>query len=145
MIELKDVTKCYGAGGKSFTVLSIDTEIRKGEFVVITGRSGSGKSTLLNILTGIDRPTTGEVKVLGQTITGYSESDMAEWRGKTLGIVFQFFQLIPNLTVLENILLPIDLVQKKHRADSKDVALSLLDKVGMRCHADKMPSELSGG
>jgi len=145
VIELKEVMKRYGSGKKSFTALSVDTEIRAGEFAVITGRSGSGKSTLLNILTGIDRPTSGEVKVLGHTITGYSESEMAEWRGKTIGIVFQFFQLIPNLTVLENILLPMDLVQKKRKAGSKDTALSLLDKVGMSGHANKMPSELSGG
>lgn len=145
MIELCNVTKVYETGGRPYTALSVNTHIEKGEFVVITGRSGSGKSTLLNLLSGIDRPTTGEVKVMGTAITDYSESQMAEWRGGTMGIVFQFFQLIPNLTVLENILLPMDLVQKKRTGNSTGEALSLLDRVGMRDHADKMPSELSGG
>lgn len=145
MIQLNQITKRYETSGKPVITLSIHTEIKKGEFVVITGRSGSGKSTLLNILAGIDRPTTGDVKVLDESITQYNESEMAEWRGKTIGIVFQFFQLIPNLTVLENIMLPMDLVQKNIGADHKAFALSLLDKVGMQCHAGKMPSELSGG
>lgn len=145
MIELCNITKQYEAGGKPYTALSVNTQIGKGEFVIVTGRSGSGKSTLLNILAGIDRPTSGEVKILGSSITEYNESQMAEWRGKTMGIVFQFFQLIPNLTVIENILLSMDLVQKKGKTNGRQEALALLKKVGMQCHADKMPAQLSGG
>lgn len=145
MIHLNNVTKTYHTGGKPFTALAVDMSISKGEFVVITGRSGSGKSTLLNILAGIDRPTSGEVVVAGNSITKYNESKMAEWRGSTVGIVFQFFQLIPNLSVLENILLPMDLNQKGKREHRTNEALTILDKVGLRDHANKMPSELSGG
>jgi len=145
MIKLNDITKQYKAGNKNVTALRIDTHIAKGEFLVITGRSGSGKSTLLNILAGIDCPTTGDVQVLGSSITGLDESQMAQWRGNTMGIVFQFFQLIPNLSVMENILLPMDLVQKKKYKKNRTEAMVLLEKVGMQNHAGKMPAELSGG
>ena len=100
---------------------------------------------MLNILAGIDRPTSGDIQVLGESITHLDENQMAQWRGRTMGIVFQFFQLIPNLSVLENVLLPMDLVGEKKSDDGKKEAMTLLEKVGMQGHADKMPSELSGG
>lgn len=146
MIELCNIEKTYQMGATAFPALKkINTKIQKGEFLVITGRSGSGKSTLLNLMTGIDRPTKGQVLVGGNDITRYSEGEMAVWRGKNIGIVFQFFQLIPNLTALENLLLAMDLVGVIPAADRKAHAIKLLNQVGLTHHADKMPSELSGG
>ncbi len=146
MIELRNIEKTYQTGATAFPALKkTSAHIQKGEFLVITGRSGSGKSTLLNLLTGIDRPTGGQVVVDGNDITGYSEGEMALWRGKQVGIVFQFFQLIPNLSALENLLLAMDLVGVIPQADRKDHAMRLLSQVGLADHADKMPSQLSGG
>lgn len=145
MIKLNNIKKEYETGGSRFTALSVNLEIAKGEFAVITGRSGSGKSTLLNILAGIDRPTSGDIQISGESIVSLNESQMAEWRGRAMGIVFQFFQLMPNLSVIENVLLPMDLVQQKKSNKSRTDAMILLEKVGMQNHADKMPSELSGG
>ncbi|MGL5434474.1 MAG: ABC transporter ATP-binding protein [Lachnospiraceae bacterium] len=146
MIKLCNVEKTYQTGTKMYPALKKATvQISKGEFLVITGRSGSGKSTLLNLLTGIDRPTSGQVVIDGTDITGYSESEMALWRGKQIGIVFQFFQLIPNLSALENLLLAMDLVGVIPSADRKNHAMHLLSLVGLAEHAGKMPSELSGG
>jgi len=122
MIKLQNIKKEYGMGGIISTALSVNLEIKKGEFVVITGCSGSGKSTLLNILTGIDRPTSGKIEVADKNITDLDENQMAKWRGQTMGIVFQFFQLIPNLSVIENVLLPMDLV-RKNASSSKEEAM----------------------
>ena len=145
MIKLNSIEKVYETGGGRFTALSVNLEIAKGEFAVVTGCSGSGKSTLLNILAGIDRPTSGNIQISGESILCLNESQMSEWRGKTMGIVFQFFQLMSNLSVIENVLLPMDLMQKKKNTKSITDAMRLLEKVGMQNHADKMPSELSGG
>ncbi len=146
MIQLNNIDKIYQVGEKPYHALKkINTCISKGEFLVVTGRSGSGKSTMLNILTGIDRPTTGKVIINGTDITGYSEGEMAEWRGKYIGIVFQFFQLIPNLTVSENILLAMDLVNTVPADRRVSDAMNLLEQVGLRSHADKLPTALSGG
>lgn len=146
MIQLCNIEKIYKTGTTEFPALKkINMQISKGEFVVVTGRSGSGKSTLLNLLTGIDRPTNGQIVVNGTDITGYDEGELALWRGKQIGIVFQFFQLIPNLSALENLLLAMDLVGIIPGSDRKNHAMKLLSQVGMTEHADKMPSELSGG
>lgn len=146
MIELCNVEKTYQTNAAAFPALKrTSVHIQKGEFLVITGRSGSGKSTLLNLITGIDRPTSGQVLVNGADITGYSEGEMALWRGRQMGIVFQFFQLIPNLSVLENLLLAMDLVGIIPAADRETHALRLLSQVGLQDHAGKMPSQLSGG
>lgn len=146
MIKLFDIQKTYQSGVKEYPALKKTTmQIPKGEFLVITGRSGSGKSTLLNLLTGIDRPTRGRVVIGDTDITNFSEGEMALWRGKQVGIVFQFFQLIPNLSAMENILLAMDLVNIIPAAERMAQTMQLLSMVGMSDYGDKMPAELSGG
>ena len=109
LIHLQDVVKTYETGAGGVTVLKdIDLRVDKGEFVGIVGPSGSGKSTLLNMITGIDRPTSGEVHVAGEAVHKMSENQLARWRGKNVGVIFQFFQLLPTLTILENVMLPMD-------------------------------------
>uniref|UniRef100_A0A2A4YTI1 ABC transporter ATP-binding protein n=1 Tax=OCS116 cluster bacterium TaxID=2030921 RepID=A0A2A4YTI1_9PROT len=119
--------------------------IGKGEYVAIVGKSGSGKSTLLNLITGIDHPTEGELKVGGTQIHKLGESSLAAWRGKNIGIIFQFFQLIPTLTIIENILLAMEFVNVIPKAQRQKRAKSLLEQVGILSHADKFPTALSGG
>ncbi|MFZ5989474.1 MAG: ABC transporter ATP-binding protein [Bacillota bacterium] len=146
MISLKNIKKVYKTEAGEYAVLKdVNLEIGAGEFVVIQGKSGSGKSTLLNILTGVDKPTNGDVVINKINITNFDEGKMSEWRGKNIGIIFQFFQLIPTLSVLENILLPMDLVKKIPSKDRESKAMRLLEKVGLQKHANKMPSALSGG
>jgi putative ABC transport system ATP-binding protein len=116
-----------------------------GEFVAVVGRSGSGKTTLLNLLAGIDRPTSGSVWVEGAELGGLSESDLAEWRGERVGLVFQFFQLLPTLTVAENVMLPMDFADKIPAEERRSRTKDLLDRVGIGDQADKMPATLSGG
>ena len=146
MIQIKNINKIYQTGEVAFAALNnISLNISAGEYVLLTGRSGSGKSTLLNILTGVDTPSDGEVFIGKERITGLDENGLAHWRGSNLGIVFQFFQLIPTLSVLENILLPMDLVNVVPKAQREQKAISLLQLVGMDSHKDKMPSSLSGG
>lgn len=146
IIELANVAKKFKQGGRSFTALNqVSLQIKQGQYVAIIGKSGSGKSTLLNLITGIDHPTNGELKVSGTQIHKLGESSLAAWRGKNIGIVFQFFQLIPTLTIIENILLAMEFVNvipKKHRVSR---AKQLLEQVGILAHADKFPSALSGG
>jgi len=146
IIHLKEVTKVYEMGGRSFTALDgISLTIREGEFVSVIGKSGSGKSTLLNMITGIDRPSMGEVFVSGTAIHHLNENQMAIWRGAHLGIVFQFFQLLPTLTILENILLPMDFCKKFPSKERRERALSLLEEVDLLDQAKKLPATLSGG
>lgn len=146
MITLKNVGKKYRNEAGEYPVLKpLTLDIQQGEFTVIMGRSGSGKSTLLNLLTGVDKPSEGEVWVNRTLINQLDESKMAQWRGANIGIVFQFFQLIPTLSVLENLLLPMDLVQVIEARKRKHRALELLRKVGLDGHAGKMPGALSGG
>ncbi len=146
LIELKDVVKTYHSTAGSFTALKgIDLEIRRGEFVSIVGKSGCGKTTLINMLTGIDRPTGGEIFVGGTPVHHLNEGQLAIWRGANLGIVFQFFQLLPTLTVLENVRLPMDFCNKYTPAERNKRALHLLDLVGMAGQAYKLPRWLSGG
>ncbi len=146
IIELRDVTKTYTTGAGDLTVLKgITLRVAAGEFVSIVGPSGSGKSTLLNMITGIDRPTRGEVIVGGEAVHRLSENGLARWRGRTVGIVFQFFQLLPTLTILENVMLPMDFCNVYRRRERKRRAMELLEQVGIAAHADKLPSALSGG
>jgi len=110
LIEVRDLIKTYQTPAGDFTaVKGLDVDVQRGEFVAIIGKSGSGKSTFINMLTGIDRPTSGSIVIDGAPIHEYSETQMASWRGRNLGIVFQFFQLLPTLTILENIILPMEL------------------------------------
>jgi len=146
MIQLLGVQKSYKTAIGEYPVLKgIDLSFQAGEFVSIVGKSGSGKTTLLNMIAGIDRPSEGEVWVNGQPLHRMSEGQMARWRGGNLGIVFQFFQLLPTLSVLENILLAMDFAGKIPSNQRKERAQYLLDLVGLAEHAYKLPLALSGG
>jgi ABC-type lipoprotein export system ATPase subunit len=146
MVDLRAVDKYYRSAAGDFHALKeVDLQINPGEFVSIIGKSGSGKSTLLNMITGIDRPTTGEVWVNGTPVHKLSENRMAIWRGGNLGILFQFFQLLPSLTLLQNVVLPMDLVGKFPVRERRKRAEALLDTVGLSEHRHKLPSMISGG
>lgn len=145
-IALKQVSKWHISGGGRFPALQdINLQIAQGEFVAVVGKSGSGKSTLLNMLTGIDHPSSGEVRINNTGVHALTESDLAAWRGENIGIVFQFFQLIPTLSILENIVLAMDLVGKVPKSERRNTAMALLGQVGIAEHAGKLPVELSGG
>jgi ABC-type lipoprotein export system ATPase subunit len=145
-IELRKVVKTFKNAAGEFTVLKgIDLTLRRGEFVAIVGKSGSGKSTLLNMITGIDHPTGGQVVINGVDIYKYNESQRALWRGKTLGIVFQFFQLLPMLTLLENVMLPMDYVGLYDFDERPKRAMELLRMVGLETQAHKLPATVSTG
>jgi putative ABC transport system ATP-binding protein len=146
MIELRAVTKTYRGAGDGFTALNrIDLKIPIGEYVAIVGKSGSGKSTLLNMLTGIDHPSTGTVVINDADVHTLGESELASWRGRNIGIVFQFFQLIPTLTVLENVLLAMDFVNVIPKKERWQRAERLLKQVGIGQQGHKLPAALSGG
>ena len=146
IIELRGVTKVFSGEGGEFTALrGIDVRVPRGEFVAVVGRSGSGKSTLLNLVAGIDRPSAGQVLVAGTPVHALDESRLASWRGKNVGVVFQFFQLLPTLSVLENVMLPMDFCATLPAREARARALELLDQVGIADHARKLPSALSGG
>jgi putative ABC transport system ATP-binding protein len=146
LIQLEALTRIYPTPAGLVTVLqNVTVNIASGQLAAITGKSGSGKSTLLNLLTGIDRPTSGRVVVGGAAIHDLNEDQRAAWRGRNLGIVFQFFQLIPTLTVLENVLLPMELSGHLPARQRKARALALLEQVDIHAQADKFPMTLSGG
>jgi ABC-type lipoprotein export system ATPase subunit len=146
LIELRDIVKTFSNPAGDFVVLKgINANFYSGEFVGIIGKSGSGKSTLLNMITGIDRPTEGEVYVDNQGLHGLSENRLAICRGRKMGIVFQFFQLLPMLSLLENVMLPMDFCKMYSPRERKKRALELLRVVEMEEHADKLPTEISGG
>ena len=131
LIDLRNLVKNYKAGGGEVNVLKeINLTIGPGEFVSVMGPSGSGKSTLINMITGIDRPSGGEVLVDGQAVHGMSEDELARWRGRSIGVIFQFFQLIPTLTILENIILPMDFCGKFSGRERSGRAMRLLERVG---------------
>ncbi len=145
-VSLQNVSKIYHTGAGRFDALRpLDLGFVAGEFVAVTGPSGSGKSTLLNLISGIDHPSGGAVNVAGLDIYSLSESKLASFRGRNIGFVFQFFQLIPTLTVLENIVLAMDLVGTIPKKDRRQRALDLLEQMGVKRHKDKLPSKLSGG
>jgi putative ABC transport system ATP-binding protein len=145
-IQIGDVVKAYPLGaGEAVAVDHLSLDIELGEFVAIVGRSGSGKTTLLNLLAGIDRPTSGTVRVAGVDLGSLSESGLAGWRGRNVGLVFQFFQLLPTLTVIENVMLPMDFARRIPAGERRDRAQRLLDEVGIGDQADKLPTTLSGG
>jgi ABC-type lipoprotein export system ATPase subunit len=146
LISLRGVFKTYHTPAGDFPALrGVDLDVGYGEFVAVIGKSGSGKSTLLNVITGIDRPSYGEVWVDGTGVHGLSESKLAVWRGKSLGIVFQFFQLLPTLSVIENVMLPMDFSGVIPARERHSRALELLKAVDMAEEADVLPSALAGG
>lgn len=146
MIDLRQVDKYYqSAAGDYHALKTIDLCICAGEFVSIIGKSGSGKSTLLNMITGIDRPTTGEVYVNGTGIHELNENQLAGWRADNLGIIFQFFQLLPALNLMQNVILPMDLAGKYRPRERRERAEHLLEIVGLADQMQKLPSMVSGG
>jgi putative ABC transport system ATP-binding protein len=146
LIELRGVSKIFETVAGDFPALDgIDFDVSGGEFVAVVGKSGSGKSTLLNMIAGIDRPSSGTVRVDGVQVDQLSEGLLARWRGKSLGVVFQFFQLLPTLTAIENVLLPMDFAGIGRPAERSERARHLLELVDLSGHADKLPSTLSGG
>jgi putative ABC transport system ATP-binding protein len=146
LIEIKNLRKVYQTPAGDFTAVNgINVEVQRGEFVAIIGKSGSGKSTFINMITGIDRPTSGEIIINGAPVHAFNEGQMAAWRGRNLGIVFQFFQLFPTLTILENIILPMELNNLYSKRERKERAMHLLEKVEMTEQAHKLPSAISGG
>jgi putative ABC transport system ATP-binding protein len=146
LIELAGVEKVYRTGKIDFPALrGVDATIAEGEMVAIVGPSGSGKSTIMNMITGIDRPTAGTVTVQGERIDRMSEEELAVWRGQHVGVVFQFFQLLPTLTALENAMLPLDFARRGGKRERRERARHNLELVGLADMADRLPSEMSGG
>ena len=146
LIDLRDVIKTYETGAGDVTVLKdINLRVQAGEFVGVVGPSGSGKSTLLNMVTGIDRPSSGKVFIGGEAVHTLSENQLARWRGRHVGVIFQFFQLLPTLTIVENVMLPMDFCSVYRRRERKERAMHLLDQVDIADQAHKLPNALSGG
>jgi putative ABC transport system ATP-binding protein len=145
-IVLRDVAKTYPSAAGGFTALAgLTLSVDQGAFVAVVGPSGSGKSTLLGLLAGIDRPTRGEVLIGGTAIHALSERALSRWRGRSVGIVFQFFQLLPTLTAAENVMLPMDFCGTWPARERRGRALALLERLGVADQADKLPVTLSGG
>jgi len=145
LVNLEEVQKVFKTKAGPFTALrGVDLQIQPREFVAVVGPSGSGKSTLINMMTGIDRPTSGEVHVAGERLTALSENKVAKWRGKNVGVVFQFFQLMPTLTVLENVMLPMQYCNT-YKGQRRERAMEVLKLVEVPEVADKYPSQISGG
>ncbi len=146
LVDVRNVIKDYeGPQGPIHALKSVNLRVGSGEFVGIRGPSGSGKSTLLNMITGVDRPTGGQVLINGQDLTELNEDRLARWRGDNVGVVFQFFQLLPTLTVQENVILPMDFARKWRPKERMERAQMLLEQVGLEDQAHKLPNALSGG
>jgi putative ABC transport system ATP-binding protein len=146
LVELRGVTRTFSGPAGAFAALDdVHLQVSPGALVAVIGKSGSGKSTLVNLVAGLDRPSAGEVVVGGTALHALDESRLAAWRGRSVGVVFQFFQLLPTLTVLENVLLPMDLCGTLKGPASRRRALALLDEVGIADQAPKLPAALSGG
>ncbi len=145
VVSLENVEKVFQTKAGPFTALrGVDLTVEAGEFVAVVGPSGSGKSTLINMISGIDRPTSGEVYVAGERLTQLSENQVAKWRGRNVGVVFQFFQLLPTLTVLENVTMPMHYCGT-YKGERRERAMELLELVEVPDVADKYPSQISGG
>jgi len=146
LIELRGVTKSYETAAGPFLALNnVDLNVDPGEFIAVVGKSGSGKSTLINMLTGIDRPTSGQILVGDTAVHTLNEGQLAVWRGRHMGIIFQFFQLLPTLTLQENVMLPMDFAGMYSAKERAERAMYLLEQVEMAKHAGKLPSAVSGG
>jgi ABC-type lipoprotein export system ATPase subunit len=147
LVELRGLSKAYRtAAGDLRTLSDIDLRVQQGEFLAVVGKSGAGKSTLVNMITGIDRPTAGEIYIGGQAIHRLGEDQLAAWRGQTVGVVFQSFQLLPMLTCAQNVMLPMDFAGRySSPRERRARALALLERVGIADQADKLPSAVSGG
>ena len=146
IIHLDQVVKAYHNGVGDVTVLrEVSLQVKAGEAVGVVGPSGSGKSTLINMIAGIDRPTSGEVMVTGQPVHKLNENQLARWRGRNVGVIFQFFQLLPTLSVVENVMLPMDFCGVYHSRERQARAMALLEQVGLSDQAHKLPNTLSGG
>lgn len=146
LIDLRQVVKSFATAAGEFTALrGVNLQVNPGEFVAVVGKSGSGKSTLTNMITGIDRPTHGEVWINGVPVHTLRENQIASWRGRTIGVVFQFFQLLPTLTVLENVMLPMDFCNLYTRRERPERAAHLLEQVDMISQMHKLPTAISGG
>jgi len=139
------VKQYRGTAGVVTALNAIDLQVQRGEFVVILGKSGAGKSTLVNMMTGIDRPTSGQIRVAGVAVHALDEDRRAAWRGRAVGVVLQFFQLLPTLTVLQNVMLPMDFADRYPIRQQRERAMHLLDQMGIADHAHKLPSAVSGG
>ena len=146
IINLNQITKAYKTDAGLFMALNgINLQVDQGEFLAIVGKSGSGKTTLINMITGLDQPTDGEIFIGEKRINGMNENQLAMWRGKTIGVVFQFFQLLPTLTALENVMLPMDFCATPQFTRRKEKAMELLALMEIEDQAKKLPSKLSGG
>lgn len=146
IVRLEDVYKSYPMGDEEIRVLKgISFGVQAGSFLAIVGQSGNGKSTLLNMITGIDHPTSGKVVVAGHALHTMNENQLAGWRSQYMGIVFQFFQLIPSLNLLQNIIMPMDFAGRLSRAERRDRARDLLELVGLADQEQKLPANISGG
>lgn len=140
------VTKAYESiAGPIVALRDVSLDVRRGEFVAVIGKSGSGKTTLINLLTGIDSPSTGKIRVASTDVHSLDQEGLSSWRGKSVGIVFQFFQLLPSLTIAENVMLPMDFCNTYPARERRPRALDLLAQMGIVDHADRLPTALSGG
>jgi putative ABC transport system ATP-binding protein len=147
LVDLRELKKAYQSpAGDFYALKGIDLKIEPGEFVAVLGKSGAGKSTLINMVTGIDRPTSGQIYVGSRAVHEMTEGQIAGWRGENVGVIFQFFQLMPMLTVAQNVMLPMDFANRySSPRERRERALHLLEQVGIAEHADKLPSAVSGG
>jgi putative ABC transport system ATP-binding protein len=146
IVRIRDVVKSFPVGDGEITILKgISFEVGDGEFMSIVGPSGNGKSTLLNMITGIDRPSSGEVIVTGREIHRMTENQLATWRGEHVGIIFQFFQMLPALSLLQNVILPMDFANKYSPKERRERAMHLLEIVDLADQAQRLPSMVSGG
>jgi len=146
IVQVRDVVKSFPVGGGEVTILKgISLDVKTGEFLSVVGPSGNGKSTLLNMITGIDRPTAGQVVVTGREVHKMTENELAKWRGENVGIIFQFFQMLPALSLLKNVVLPMDFAGKYAPRERRERAMHLLEIVGLADQADKLPGMVSGG
>lgn len=146
LLKLRGVSKAYETPAGEFIALrDIDLDVFARDFIAIVGKSGSGKSTLVNVMTGIDTPSSGEIRADELAIQSLDQETLASWRGMNVGVVFQFFQLLPTLTIAENVMLPMDFCNSTPPRKRRERSLMLLDKLGIAAQADKLPADLSGG